>query len=111
MLIQQPIKDGDIIAIKTTAGEELLATLKTMNDNSFIVSKPANVAVAEGQNDQVAVDFHPSMFSMDINNTVEIIKASVFMVTKPRKELLDAYIQSTSGIKKAPAGILDGQGS
>lgn len=108
MLIQSSYKEGDILSFKTTAGEEFLATLTTDNMTSFQVSKPASIVVQDAGNGKISIDFQPTMFSMDINTTVDIMKSSVLMVTRARKDLKDAYIKSTSGIQPVGADVLNG---
>lgn len=109
---QNTHKEGDILVFKMPTGEEIIAKLKEENMVSYVVTKPATLMVGDAGNGQIGVDMQPSLFCMDINNTVEIMKSGVLMVTKVRKELQDAYIKSTSGIQVAGAGVLDGiQGS
>lgn len=108
MLVQSSYKENDVMSFKTTQGEEFLATLKTENMTSFTVKKPASIVINDAGNGKISVDFQPTMFSMDINTTVDIMKSSVLMVTKARKDLKDAYVQGTSGIQPVQAGVLDG---
>lgn len=101
-------KEGDVLSFKTTTGEEFLAKLESDDMTSYKVKKPASIVIQDAGNGQVGVDFQPTMFSMDINTTVDIMKSSVLMVTKARKDLKDAYITSTSGIQPISAGVLNG---
>lgn len=111
MLVQQQFKEGDILVFKMPTGEEIIAKLKSENMQSYIVTKPATLMVGDAGNGQIGVDMQPSLFCMDINNTVEIMKSGVLMVTVVRKDLKDAYIKSTSGIQVAGANALNGLAS
>ena len=88
--------------------EEVLATLKSEDMLVFKVTKPATIVINQTEEGKIGIDLQPSLLAMDINNTVDIMKSSVLMVTKARKDLKDMYIQSTSGIQPAGADVLDG---
>ena len=94
MLVNSGYKNGDIVAFKTTTGEEVLAKFLEQDQESFTVSKP--FVLISGQN---GPGLAPAMFCMDINNnSIKLNKSAVIMHTLSRKDIANEYIGATSGI-------------
>lgn len=108
MLVQSKFKAGDILVLKTSTGEEILAKLISEDMLVYVVAKPATIVISRTETGQIGIDLQPSMFSMDINTNIDVHKSGIIMVSKARKDLSDAYIQSTSGIQVAGANALNG---
>lgn len=104
-------KPDDILIFKMNTGEQVIAKLASEDGNLFKVYKPATILIQQAEDGSVGVDMQISVVGADINNTVEIYKTSVVMVAKAETALKSAYIQQTTGIVTAPAGILNGQTS
>ena len=111
MLQQQTYKKDDVLVFKMPTGEEVLAKLIEDTMSVFRVSKPATLRMVQQENGEVGVDFQISLLGADRNTAIDIHKSGVLMVSKARKDLRDAYVQATTGIHLAPAGILDGSGN
>lgn len=109
MLVQnEKYKEGDILLFKMKSQEEIIAKYVSEEIGWYTVKKPATLMVHDAGNGQVGVDLQPSLFSMDINKDVDIMKTEVTMIARVRKDMSDAYIKSTSGIEIAGAGALNG---
>ena len=96
MLINKGLTAGEIISIKTTAGEEIIAKLVEDNDKFVKVSKPLCLtATKEG------IGLVPFMFTIDPDTEISISKQTVMVVAPSVKHSADAYLQNTTGIKLA----------
>lgn len=94
MLITKGIAEGEVVTIKTTAGEEIIAKLVQDEEKSVTVSKPmALTAGAKG------IALVPFLFTTDPDMHITISKQTVMVVAPTDKEYADTYIQSTTGIK------------
>lgn len=94
MLITKGIAEGEVVTIKTTAGEEIIAKLIENKDSEVTVSKPmALTAGAKG------IALVPFLFTTDPDTQISISKQTVMVVAPTDKEYADTYIQHTTGIK------------
>jgi hypothetical protein len=94
MLITKGIAEGEVVTIKTTAGEEIIAKLVQDDEKSVTVSKPlALTAGAKG------IALVPFLFTTDPDTQITISKQTVMVVAPTDKEYADTYIQNTTGIK------------
>jgi len=101
MLIQQKIETGTIVAVKLVGGEEILGKLERQNATELVISKP----IAVGLSPQ-GVGFAPFMISSTDDVSLTFKLEHVVTYTPARKEIKNAYIESTSGITPAGAGSL-----
>lgn len=93
MIIETPYKAGDIVTIKTTAGEEIVARLVEDTTTSVKVHKPMAIMVT-GQ----GLGLGPFAFTINPNADVTLNKSAVLMVAKTEKDMASQYVQSTTGI-------------
>lgn len=100
MLLEKKAQDGDIIAIKLVSGNEIVAKLVEKSERVITISKPVELGMATAGN----VGFGPFMIGApdDVEMIFDLNMVVIFV--KARKEIKDAYIQSTSGIVPAGAG-------
>jgi hypothetical protein len=96
MLINKGITPGEIVTIKTTAGEEIVAKLVEENPMGITVSKP--LVLTAGQKGIALVPF---LFTTDPDANITISKGTVMVLAPTVKDAADTYIQNTTGIKLA----------
>jgi hypothetical protein len=96
MLINKGITPGEIVTIKTTAGEEIVAKLVEENPMAITVSKP--LVLTAGQKGIALVPF---LFTTDPDANITISKGTVMVLAPTVKDAADTYIQNTTGIKLA----------
>ena len=112
MLVTSNYKKNDIIGIKLSTGEEVVARFDKFEvvKNNFsnkakalYIVKPT-VLTLNPQNGQAMLI--PWLMSIDTNSSepIKIRKEHIITTNKPNKSLSDAYIQNTTGI--APASSL-----
>jgi hypothetical protein len=96
MLINKGITIGEIVTIKTTAGEEIVAKLVEENPMNITVAKP--LVLTAGQKGIALVPF---LFTTDPDANITISRATVMVLAPTIKDAADTYIQNTTGIKLA----------
>jgi len=96
MLINKGITPGEIVTIKTTAGEEIVAKLVEENPMGITVAKP--LVLTAGQKGIALVPF---LFTTDPDANITISKGTVMVLAPTIKDAADTYIQNTTGIKLA----------
>ena len=94
MIIEAPYKAGDIVTIKTTGGDELVARFVEENDKTITVSKPlALMATQQG------MGLAPFAFTVPVETRIPLNKNAVLFIVKTDPEMAKSYITSTSGIQ------------
>lgn len=94
MLISKGITVGEVVTIKTTAGEEIVA--KLVEDGTFgvTVARPLCLTATEK-----GIGLVPFMFTTDPDANVTINKNTIMVLAATVKDAADTYIQQTTGIK------------
>jgi hypothetical protein len=82
---------------KLVSGEELIAKVLEVADDHLIVSQPISTVIS-----QQGLQMVPSLFSAEINADVRLNTSSYSMVTEPRGDVSDSYLQATTGISVPP---------
>ena len=106
MLVTSNYKKNDIIGIKLSTGEEVVARFDKFDsatkDKTLNIIKPT-VLTLNPQNGQAMLI--PWLMSIDTTSSdpITIKKEHILTTNKPNKSLADAYIQSTTGIAPASA--------
>lgn len=109
MLLNKPYAVNDVITIKLTNGEEIIARYNSETLTEYIISKPVSLTQTQAGN----IGLMPTVFSADLNSNMNLLKTVVAMVTHTSKKFADEYIRATSGIKPASSleGLIDAKGS
>lgn len=92
MLLQNKIKSGDVVSMKLTTGEEVLARFKEDTDTDIIVSKPLCVVVGQG------IGLAPYAFTMPEDGNFPINKDHIITMVIADKKVTSEYIQHTTGL-------------
>ena len=96
MLINKGVTVGEVVTIKTTAGEEIVAKLVEENPTMVTVSKP--LVLSAGQKGIALVPF---LFTTDPDADISISRATIMVLAPTDKDASNTYIQNTTGIKLA----------
>jgi hypothetical protein len=88
---------------KLVSGEEIVAKVLSVNSDSLIVSQPISMVFS-----REGLQMVPSLFSVDTNANVLLNNNSYSMVTDPRQDVADSYLEATTGIKPIRSQILTG---
>ena len=103
MLVVSNFKKGDIVTVKLSTGEEIVARFESSSADELKVIKPT-VLTLNPQNGQAMLIAW--LMSIDAHNSEPVsIKGNQIVATaRTIKSLADSYTQSTTGI--APASSL-----
>lgn len=96
MFIDKGISQGEIVTIKLTSGEELIAKLVEENAKGYKVSKPLVLSM----NSQ-GMGMMPYLFTANPEKEITIFASAVCVITNADKQFADQYIQGTTGIRLA----------
>jgi energy-converting hydrogenase Eha subunit H len=94
MIIETPYKVGDIVSIKLTSGEEMVATLEKENKEDVILKKPLMLVAGKGGEAGLA----PFMFTVDNNAKFTVKLNSIICIVKTAKDAANTYTQSTTSL-------------
>lgn len=93
MIIQAPYKVGDVVSIKVSSGEEMIARLEEETSTHTTVRKPLMLVAG-----QQGMGLAPFMFTVDPEAKFKINTASIICIAKSVKDASDLYTQQTSGL-------------
>jgi hypothetical protein len=94
MLIEAPYKVGDIVSIKLSSGEEMVATLQSETDSQVEIRKPLMLVAGKDSTMGLA----PFMFTVGPDAKYKIKLNSIICIVKTEKDASSTYTQSTSGL-------------
>tara|TARA_B100001057_G_scaffold469151_1_gene529166 strand:+ start:671 stop:964 length:294 start_codon:yes stop_codon:yes gene_type:complete len=93
MIIESPYKEGDVVSIKLSSGEEMVARLEKEEKDHMLIRKPL-MLIANEKGPGLA----PFMFTVDQDAKIKLHMNSIICIVKSAKDATDTYIQSTSGL-------------
>jgi len=94
MLIDKGVSIGEVITLKLTSGEELVAKLTEEKDSYYKLSKPMVIAMgAKGPG------LMPYLFTVHPDKEVKISKVTVTVAEATDETFAKQFLESTSGIK------------
>ena len=96
MLIDKGISVGEVITLKLTSGEELVAKLIEDTETYYKLSRPMVIGMG-----QQGPGLMPYLFTVHPDKEVKLNKANVTIAEATDKGFADQFIQSTTGIKLA----------
>jgi hypothetical protein len=96
-------KDGDVVTLKMSSGEELMGTYKDEDASSITIDRPVTLSVGPKGGPALT----PYLMTVNPGNTrnLKINKALVVCVANTDQELASQYTSAMSGIQIAPAGM------
>lgn len=108
MLLQKPIESGDIIAIKLSTGEELIAKLNSVGNDNIVISKPLTVTLAQDpRTGSVGIQMLPYfVLCGDADAKLTIKDSHIVTRTLANENAKSGYIQNTTGLTVASSGLI-----
>ena len=94
MLINKGITTGEVVTIKTTAGEEIVAKLVEDGAMGVKVNKPLCLTATKD-----GIGLVPFLFTTDPDADITISKNAIMVLAPTIKDAADRYTQQTTGIK------------
>lgn len=93
MLIQIPYKEGDVVSIKLSSGEEMIANLVKESPDTITVTKPLMLVAGEK-----GMGLAPYMFTVSLDSKIELRLNNVICIVKTAEDAAKMYTSQTSGI-------------
>lgn len=96
MLIDKGVSVGEVITLKLTSGEELVAKLTEETATHYKLSRPMVIGMgAKGPG------LMPYLFTVNPEKDVKLLKSTVTVAEATDKQFADQFIESTTGIALA----------
>jgi hypothetical protein len=93
MLIDKGVSVGEVITLKLTSGEELVAKLTEETATYYKLSKPMVIGMgAKGPG------LMPYLFTVSPDKEIKLLKTTVTVAESTDKQFADQFVQSTTGI-------------
>jgi len=94
MLIDKGVSVGEVITLKLTSGEEIVAKLVEETATYYKLSRPQVIGMGPQ-----GPGLMPYLFTVHPEKEVKLLKTTVTMAEATDKTFADQFIQSTTGIK------------
>lgn len=94
MLIDKGVTVGEVITLKLTSGEEIVAKLVEETEKHYKLSRPMVIGMG-----QQGPGLMPYLFTVSPDKEVKLLKTTVTVAEATDKTFADQFIQSTTGIK------------
>ena len=94
MLIDKGVTVGEVITLKLTSGEELVAKLVEETSAHYKLSKPMVIGMG-----QKGPGLMPYLFTVNPDKDVKLLKQTVTVAEPTDAEFAKQFLESTSGIK------------
>lgn len=92
--IDKGLSEGDVVTLKLTSGEEIVARLDKETDTHYRLTKP--MVIAMGPNGPGLL---PYLFTVAPTKTIGLSKNTVTVATTSDKQFATQYLQSTTDIQ------------
>ena len=96
MIIDKGVAAGEVVTLKLTSGEELVARLDEETATHYKLSKPMVIGMG-----QQGPGLMPYLFTVSPEKTIPLLKSTVTVAVASDKVFADQYMQSTTGIALA----------
>jgi hypothetical protein len=92
--IDKGLAEGDVVTLKLTSGEEIVARLDKETDTHYRLTKP--MVIAMGPNGPGLL---PYLFTVSPDKTIGLSKNTVTVAVTSDKQFASQYMQSTTNIQ------------
>jgi hypothetical protein len=94
MLINKGVSAGEVITLKLTSGEELVAKLAEETDSYYKLSRPMVIGMG-----QQGPGLMPYLFTVNPDKEVKLLKTTVTVAEATDEAFAKQFLESTTGIK------------
>lgn len=96
MLIDKGVSSGEVVTLKLTSGEEIVAKLVEETSEYVKLSKPLVLSMSSQ-----GIGMVPYLFTVSPDKEIKLNKNTVSVLEASDKQFADQYLQGTTGIKLA----------
>lgn len=93
MLISKGVTVGEVITLKLTSGEEIVAKLVEETDAHYKLSKPMVIGMG-----QKGPGLMPYLFTVSPNKDIKLLKTTVTVAEATDEQFAKQFVESTTGI-------------
>jgi hypothetical protein len=93
MLISKGVTVGEVITLKLTSGEEIVAKLVEETDTHYKLSKPMVIGMG-----QKGPGLMPYLFTVSPNKDIKLLKTTVTVAEATDEVFAKQFVESTTGI-------------
>ena len=93
MLINKGVSHGDIVTIKLTSGEELVAKLVDDNPMQIKIARPLVLTMG-----QQGLGMVPYLFTVDPDKNISMNRSTITVLETTEESAAKQYIKATTGI-------------
>jgi hypothetical protein len=94
MLIDKGVTAGEVITLKLTSGEEIVAKLSEESGTYYKLSRPMVIGMG-----QKGPGLMPYLFTVSPEKDVKLLKTTVTVAEPTDAEFAKQFLETTSGIK------------
>jgi hypothetical protein len=94
MLIDKGVSIGEVITLKLTSGEELVAKLAEETPTYYKLSRPMVIGMG-----QQGPGLMPYLFTVNPDKEVKLLKQTITVAEATDEAFAKQFLESTSGIK------------
>ena len=94
MLIDKGVSVGEVITLKLTSGEEIVAKLAEETTTHYKLAKPMVIGMGPS-----GPGLMPYLFTVNPEKEVKLLKSTVTVAEATDKQFADQFVQQTTGIK------------
>ena len=96
MLISKDVTVGEVLTLKLTSGEEIVAKLTEETDSYYKLSKPMVIGMG-----QKGPGLMPYLFTVSPDKDIKLLKTTVTVAEPTDEAFAKQFIESTTGIALA----------
>jgi len=108
MLIEKPMSTGDVVCIKISNGDEVIAKIADIDGNTVTVTKPYLMVLSQDpRTGQPSVQMAPFfMLGGDPAGKFPINRSHIMCMVRANKDAVSGYTQQTTGLTIPGGGLI-----
>ena len=99
LISNSKIAAGDVAAFKLVNGDEIIARVASITETEYALERPCTVLPS-----QQGIGLIQSLMTADPKNNINISKQHVMMCAPVIEQMVNHYIQTTTGIQPVTRG-------
>ena len=96
MILEKPRANGDVVTVKLTSGEEVIARFEEETATGVKVTKPMMLSMS-----QQGVGMMPYMFTVNPITPITLNHSAIAVVSTTDEDFAKQYMSGTTGIQMA----------
>lgn len=108
MLVSKAFRQGDILTLKLSSGEEVICRFVEQSESDITITKPLTMTLMQVPNQpgQAAVGFVPFMVGVADDAHIRITRSNIIAFSPAAPNAASGYMRSTSGLEIPTSGAV-----